>query len=104
MQCQTILKKIKIIFGDLVFTESPVTIDEPLLKEVADLTNGRYFRATSNTSLQQVYNEINQLEKTELKTNTLFNYDEYFRLFLWIAIATLLIDAILRWLLYKTIL
>lgn len=89
------------IFGDLVFTEAEVKIDEPVLREIAQTTGGKYFRATSNQSLEEVYNEINQLEKTELKTTKLYNYQEYFRIFLWIALGVLLLDALLRWVFYK---
>lgn len=89
------------IFGDLVFSEAEVKIDEPILREIAQTTGGKYFRATSNESLEQVYDEINQLEKSELKTTKLYNYQEYFRIFLWIALGTLLFDALLRWVLYK---
>lgn len=89
------------IFGDLIFTETEVMIDEPVLREIAEETGGRYFRATSNTSLEDVYKEINQLEKTDLKVNKLYNYKEYFALFLWIALGFLVIDAMLRWVLYK---
>jgi Ca-activated chloride channel family protein len=62
------------IFGDLVFTETEVKIDEPVLKEVAQMTGGKYFRATSNSSLEEVYDEINQLEKSDVKVSKLFNY------------------------------
>lgn len=89
------------IFGDLVFTEAEVKIDEPVLREIAQTTGGKYFRATSNQSLEQVYEEINQLEKSELKTTKLYNYQEYFRIFLWIALGVLLMDALLRWIFYK---
>lgn len=89
------------LFGDLVFNEVEVKIDEPVLREIAQTTGGRYFRATSNQSLEEVYSEINQLEKTELKSNKLYNYQEYFRIFLWIALGILLLDALLRWVLYK---
>jgi len=89
------------IFGDLVFTEAEVKIDEPVLREIAQTTGGKYFRATSNQSLEEVYNEINQLEKTELKSTKLYNYQEYFRIFLWIALGTLILDALLRWVFYK---
>lgn len=89
------------IVGDLVFTEAEVKIDEPVLREIAQTTGGKYFRATSNESLEQVYEEINQLEKSELKTTKLYNYQEYFRTFLWIALAVLLFDALLRWVFYK---
>lgn len=88
-------------FGDLVFTESEVKIDEPVLREIAQTTGGKYFRATSNQSLEEVYNEINQLEKSDLKITKLYNYKEYFRIFLWIALGTLLLDALLRWVFYK---
>ncbi len=89
------------IFGDLVFTEAEVKIDEPVLREIAQTTGGKYFRATSNQSLEEVYDEINQLEKSELKTTKLYNYQEYFRIFLWIALGVLLFDALLRWVFYK---
>ena len=89
------------IFGDLVFSETEVLIDEPVLREIAQTTGGKYFRATSNQSLEEVYDEINQLEKSELKTTKLYNYQEYFRLFLWIALGILLYDALLRWVFYK---
>lgn len=89
--------------GDLIFTQAKVTIDEPILREVSQITGGKYYRATSTQSLADVYGEINQLEKSDLKSNTLFNYEEYFRVFLWIAFGLLLIDALLRWVLYKSI-
>ena len=89
------------IFGDLVFTEVEVKIDEPVLREIAQTTSGKYFRATSNQSLEEVYEEINQLEKSELQSSKLYNYEEYFRIFLWIALGVLLLDAVLRWVFYK---
>lgn len=89
------------IFGDLIFTETAVTIDENTLREVAQLTGGKYFRATSNSSLEEVYDEINQLEKSDIKVSKLYNYDEYFKIFLWIALGMLFFDALLRWVIYK---
>ena len=89
------------IFGDLVFNEAEVKIDEPVLREIAQTTGGKYFRATSNQSLEEVYEEINQLEKSELKSTKLYNYQEYFRIFLWIALGILILDAMLRWVFYK---
>ena len=91
------------VFGDLIFTEAEVKIDEPLLKDIAGITDGRYYRATSNTSLQDIYDEINALEKTEMKTNKSYSYEEYFRLFLWVALGFLLLDALLRWIVYKIV-
>ncbi|MBW8362243.1 MAG: VWA domain-containing protein [Kaistella sp.] len=89
------------IFGDLVFTEAEVKIDEPVLREIAETTGGKYFRATSNQSLEEVYEEINQLEKTDVKSAKIYHYQEYFHILLYIALALLMIDALLRWSLYK---
>lgn len=89
------------IFGDLVFTETEVKIDEPVLREVAQMTGGKYFRATSNSGLAEVYDEINQLEKSDIKVSKLYNYEEYFKFFLWIALGMLVFDALLRWVFYK---
>lgn len=89
------------IFGEIIFTEQEVKIDEPALREIAQTTGGKYFRATSNSSLQEIYDEINQLEKSDTKSSKMYNYQEYFRIFLWIAFFTLLLDAMLRWVFYK---
>lgn len=89
------------IFGNLIFNQAPVEIDEPTLREIAATTGGKYFHATSNESLQSVYNEIDQLEKSDTKSSKMYNYEEYFRFFLWIALGILLFDALLRWVLYK---
>ena len=91
------------IFGELIFSETEVTIDEPVLREIAQNTGGKYFRATSNESLAKVYESINTLEKSELKIQTLYQYEEYFQYFLWIALLLLFTDALLRWVLFKMI-
>ena len=41
----------------------PVEIDEELLRQIADITGGEYFRATDNTKLMSIYSQINQMEK-----------------------------------------
>lgn len=92
------------MFGDIIFSEQEVKIDEPTLRDIAKMTGGKYFRATSNASLAEVYNEINQLEKSDIKSSKLYNYQEYFRIFLWIALVTLILDAFLRWYFYKSVL
>lgn len=91
------------VFGDIIFTEEEVKIDEAILNDIADMTKGRYFRATSNDSLERIYDEINQLEKSDIKIAKLYSYTEYFRTLLWIALATLLFDALLRWVFYRMI-
>lgn len=87
-------------FG-IEFQEAEVQIDEATLSEIATMTGGKYYRATSNESLESVYNEINSLEKSNIKTNKIYNYEEYFRIFLWVAVLFLLIDAVLRWRIFR---
>ncbi len=89
------------IFGDIVFTEQKTEIDENTLTDISQLTGGKYFRATDNSSLQNIYEEINQLERSDVKTSKLYNYEEYFRIFLWVAIGLLVLDALLRWVFFK---
>ncbi|MDR2205065.1 MAG: VWA domain-containing protein [Flavobacteriaceae bacterium] len=89
------------IFGNLIFNQTEVKIDEPVLKYIAGETGGKYFRATSNSSLEEIYDDIDTLEKSDTKSVKLYNYDEYFRTFLWIALSVLLFDALLRWVFFK---
>ena len=91
------------LFGDLVFTETEVQIDEPALLDIARTTGGNYFRATSNSTLQQVYQEINQLEKSQINSSKMYNYKEFYIFLLWAALALLVLDAFFRWWIYKFI-
>ncbi|AFL80608.1 Mg-chelatase subunit ChlD [Aequorivita sublithincola DSM 14238] len=65
--------------GGFQYGNVKVEIDEALLKEIAKKTGGQYFRATSNTKLEQIYEEINKLEKTDIEEFKYTNYDEMFR-------------------------
>ena len=68
-----------------------VEIDEPLLKNIADQTGGKYFRATDNTKLLEIYNEINQMEKSRVTVDSFPVYTELFMKFaIWALIALLL--------------
>ena len=67
-------------FGGIQYRRVKVEIDEPMLQKVADLTGGKMFRATDTTSLEKIYEVINQLETT---TRKLKKYEEYEELFLW---------------------
>ena len=71
-----------------------VEIDEELLKEIAKVTGGQYFRATNNRS-KEIYKEIDQLEKTEIEEFKFYNYDEKYRIFLIMALGFLVIEFIL---------
>lgn len=72
-----------------------ITLDEDLLTQVAEVTGGRYFRATDTESLKNIYQTIDQLEKTEEKVKEYHQYDEHFALFLIPALLLFLIEFIL---------
>lgn len=65
--------------GGFLYRMMPVEIDEALMKSIAKKTDGKYFRATSNSKLEEIYNEINQLETTEVEEQKFYHYDEKFR-------------------------
>lgn len=88
--------------GSLVFRNQPVEIDEKLLKQIAKETGGRYFRATSNTKLKEIYDEINKMEKTEVTEFKYYNYDEQFRFWVILAGLFLLLELFLRFTIYKS--
>lgn len=88
--------------GSLVFRNQPVEIDEKLLKQIAKETGGRYFRATSNTKLKEIYDEINKMEKTEVAEFKYYNYDEQFRFWVLLAGMFLLVELFLRFTIYKS--
>jgi len=89
--------------GRYVFGVSRVEIDEELLTEISELTGGRYFRATNEAGLEQIYAEIDRLEKTEIDVSVFKRYSEEFRKFLFIGLLLLLIEWILKNTLLRTL-
>ncbi|MCJ1806075.1 VWA domain-containing protein [Flavobacterium covae] len=90
--------------GGFLFKMMPVQIDEKLMKGIAQKTGGKYFRATNNSSLENIYNEINKLEKTKVDELKFVNYDEKYRPWVWLAGLLLLIELILRKTIFKSFL
>ena len=74
----------------------PVEIDEETLQEIANNTGGEYFRATDNDKLKQIYEQIDQLEKSKIEVKEFSQKDEEFLIFVLIAALLLLCDMILR--------
>lgn len=75
-----------------LFKMMPVEIDVKLLQDIAKNTGGKYFRATSNSKLEEIYNEINKLETTEIEELKFYDYDEKYRPFVLFAGLLLLIE------------
>ena len=88
--------------GSLHYSLQRVEIDEDLLKNIAKETGGTYFRATSNTRLKKIYDEINKMEKTKIEEFKYYNYNEQFRLWVLLAGILLLIELVLKFTIYKS--
>lgn len=88
--------------GSFQFGMRQVEIDEKLLQEIADVTGGKYFRATDNEKLEEIYNEINKLEKTEIEEFKYYKYEEKFRSWVFLAGILLLAEWGLRNTLFKS--
>ena len=74
-----------------------VEIDEALLKEIAESTGGRYFRATDNTKLAEIYSEINKMEKAKTSVDTFPVYEELFGTYVFWALLALMLELLLNW-------
>lgn len=82
--------------GSFQYGRIQVEIDEDLLKEIAQATGGKYFRATNNQKLKEIYKEIDKLEKTDIEEFKFYNYEEKFRPLILLALGFLLLELILR--------
>ncbi len=82
------------------YVQANIEIDEGVMKRIADITGGLFFRARDPESLHQIYQKINELEKTEVKVKEYRSFEEYFHLFLIPALILLFLD----WFLARTLL
>lgn len=88
--------------GRFQYGRIQVEIDEELLKEIADATGGKYFRATNNEKLEEIYEEINKLEKTEIEEFKFYNYEEKYRPLVLLAGLLLLLELLLRFTVFRS--
>jgi Ca-activated chloride channel family protein len=91
------------MFGRTVTRDMPVEIDEDVLKRIAETTGGTYFRATDNNKLREIYQEIDQLEKTRLDVKQFSKKKEEYFPFLLAAMLILLLEILLRYTIFRTI-
>jgi Ca-activated chloride channel family protein len=80
-----------------------VDIDEDLLRQIARITGGKYFRATSTEKLREIYKEISKMEKTKIEVKEYTRYEEFFVYFLALALVLLLAEVVLANTYFKTI-
>lgn len=88
--------------GSFQYGMQQVNIDETLLKEIAEVTTGQYFRATSATKLNEIYEEINKLEKTDIEEFKYKNYDEKYRPLIFLALGLLGLEWLLRYTVFRS--
>lgn len=88
--------------GQFLFRMMQVEIDEKLMQSIARKTGGKYFRATSNSKLKQIYDEINKLETTEIQELRFYDYDEKYRPWICVAGLLLLLEFGLRQTLFRS--
>ena len=81
----------------------PVEIDEGVLQQIANVTGGKYFRATDNDKLQQIYSEIDQLEKSKIEVKHFSKKNEQYFIFGLLGMCLLIAQAVLKYTLLRKI-
>lgn len=89
--------------GDYYFDYTDVQIDEPLLKDIAQKTGGKYFRATDNKALKEIYSQIDKLEKTKIEVSAYERKTEKFHLFALLAALLIMLEMLLRYFITRSI-
>ena len=82
--------------GKFNYANIQVEIDEKLLTQISEMTGGKYFRATDNERLKEIYSDIDKLEKTEIEEFKYYTVDEKFRYFLVPAILLIVFELIMK--------
>ncbi|MDR2585560.1 MAG: VWA domain-containing protein [Prevotellaceae bacterium] len=80
-----------------------VEIDEDLLKQISQITDGAYFRATDNTKLLEIYGEINSMEKNKTMVDSFPVYQELFMKFALICLFAVALELLFRLLIIRTL-
>ena len=90
--------------GREVYTvDMKVEIDEKMLREIAEKTGGEYFRATDKTSLARIYEQINAMEKSKIEKVELTHTNEEYLIYVLWAIALLMLEFIVKYIILKRI-
>jgi Ca-activated chloride channel family protein len=82
--------------GKFNYANVQVEIDEKLLTQISEMTGGKYFRATDNDRLKEIYSDIDELEKTEIEEFKYYSVDEKYRYFLLPAIILIAFEMIMK--------
>jgi Ca-activated chloride channel family protein len=89
--------------GEYIFGLAQVEIDERLLREMAALTGGKYYRATNEQSLENIYTEIDKLEKTTLEVTRYKRFKDLYAWFIGVALFLFFLERLLKLTLFRSI-
>ncbi len=89
--------------GSYIFAPRQMSFDTELLRQIATVTNGKFYRAYSESDLEGIYAEIDQLEKTKVEITTLQRVQDWFAWFVGAAVVLLLLEMLLRWGLLRSV-
>jgi len=89
--------------GTYAFAPRHMTFDTELLRQIAEATQGKYYRAYSEQDLEGIYDEIDRLEKTKIEVSVIRRTTDYFHWFIAAAVAFLLLEILGRWWLLRTV-
>ena len=92
-----------LVAGGVQYLNVPVEIDTKTLAAISGKTDGEFYRATDNKKLEDVYKDIDKLEKTKLNVKQYSKRYEAYALFAWLAAAALLLEILLRMTILKKI-
>lgn len=90
-------------FGGIDYVPMSVTIDEDALRTIASMTGGKYFRATGNSVLKDIFNEIDQLEKTRMDVRHFSHTEDDYMMWAWLAFGFFMLEILLRRTVLRTI-
>lgn len=91
------------MFGRIEYVRQPVVIDEATLRTIADNTGGKYFRATDNAVLENIFSEIDALEKTQMDVRHFSHTEDNYMMWAWLALAFFAIEMLLRYTVLRSI-
>ena len=90
-------------FGGIQYQQVPVTINEEILQHIANETGGKYFRAESKEKLQQIYDEIDKMERSKIEVTEFKRLHEEFYPFVKWGLVLLILSFILKNTIFKSI-
>lgn len=90
-------------FGGIDYVNMPVVIDEATLKNIASVTGGKYYRATNNNVLNEIFAEIDRLEKTQMDVKHFSHTEDNYMIWAWFALGLFILEIVMRHTILRTI-